>query len=83
MAGVGEELAVDGVADAALEGAEGFFAGLAFGELAPEVDASVGVVGDLGDRGDVEGVVELAVPAGVEPVAVLRALDASMGAVAL
>jgi hypothetical protein len=83
VAGVGDELAVDGVAGLALQGARCFLAGLAFGELAPVVDASVGVVGDLGDGGDVDGPVELAVPAWVESVPVLEALDAAMGAVAL
>jgi len=35
-AGVDEELSVDGVGDAPLEGTHGFFLGLAFGDLALE-----------------------------------------------
>jgi hypothetical protein len=54
-AGVGEELSVDGVGDAPLEGTHGFFLGLAFGDLAVEERAAWGVgVADLGDGGDVE-----------------------------
>src|SRR3954471_24144930 len=47
--GVGEELAVDGVADASLQCAQCFFAGLASVDLAEEVRAARGVVRDLGD----------------------------------
>jgi hypothetical protein len=43
------ELAPDGVADAPLQGAEGFFLGFALGQLAFVVDAAGGVVADLGD----------------------------------
>jgi hypothetical protein len=68
MAGVGEELAVDGVADASFQGAEGFFAGLAFGLFAFVVGAAGGVVADLSDRREVQGVVELAVASRVESV---------------
>jgi hypothetical protein len=62
-------LSVDGVGDAPLEGTHGFFLGLAFGDLAFEERAAWGVrVADLGDRGDVEGVVELPVAASREAV---------------
>ena len=57
---------VDGVADAALQGAHRFFLGLAFGLFAEVVHASGGVVADLGDGGDVSRVVQLSVAAGVE-----------------
>ena len=82
---VDEELAVDGVADAALERATRFFAGLALGELLLEEDAARGVVRDLRDRCDVQGVVEVAVPTGVEPMPDLRSRgrrDRSGGVVA-
>ena len=65
-------LAVDGVADLAFQGAERFFAGLAFGEFASVVGTPVGVVRDLGDGCDVERAVELPVAARVEPVTVLE-----------
>ena len=73
VACVGEQLAVDGVADASLQGAHRFFAGLALCDLAQEVDASGRVVRDLGDRGDVQRVVEPAVSSRVEPVTHARA----------
>jgi len=67
-AGVRLELAVDGVADLALAGAEGFLAGLAFGSFLVVVGAAVAVpVADLGDRGHVDGVVHPAVAAPGEP----------------
>ena len=60
LLGVEEKLTVDGVADTPLEGAEGFFLGLALGDFAVEVGTPVGVgVAELGHRRDVEGVVEL------------------------
>jgi hypothetical protein len=46
--------------------------GLAFDEFASVADASVGVVRDLGDGGDVQCTVELAVSSGVEPMPVLE-----------
>src|ERR1022692_3829331 len=62
-AGVGLEAAADGVADASLEGPEGFPGGLALGELAVVAGPALAVaVADLGDRGHVDGVVEAAVP---------------------
>jgi hypothetical protein len=57
------ELAPDGVADATLQSAQRLLLGLSLGDLALVVDAARGVVADLGDRGQVEGVVELAVTA--------------------
>jgi hypothetical protein len=60
-------LARDGVADAALEGAQRLFLRLSFGDLALVVGPAGGVVADLGDGGQVKGVVELAVAARVEP----------------
>jgi hypothetical protein len=68
-AGVDEELSVDSVGDAPLERTHSFFLCLAFGDLAFEEGAARGVrEADLGDRGDVEGVVQLSVAAPREPV---------------
>jgi hypothetical protein len=62
---IDEELSVDGVGDAPLEGPDGFLVGLAFGDLAVEEGAAWRVrEADLGDRGDAEGVVELPVVTG-------------------
>jgi hypothetical protein len=68
VGGFGEE-AVEAAGEVALEAAEGFLAGLAFGDLALEVGAGVGVMGGAGDGDDVQGAVELAVAAAVQAVA--------------
>ena len=69
LSGVEDELSVHGVADLALERAEGFFLGLALGDLSLEVDASDGRrIADLGNGGHAERVVELTVPALGDPV---------------
>lgn len=61
-------MAVDGVADLALEGAERLLLGLAFGDLAVEERATFGVgVTDLGHGGHVDGVVEATVASAGEP----------------
>jgi len=63
--GVGEELAVGGVVDVALQRTDGVFL-VCLGELAVEVDAAIGVqLANLADRGQVQRVVE-------PPVASLR-----------
>ena len=63
-AGVGLEAGEDDVAEAALEGAQGFFRCLAFGQFPLVVGAAGAVaVADLGDCGHVDGVVEAAVAA--------------------
>src|SRR5215212_10262258 len=67
-ASVGDETGVDTVGDLALEGADGFLGGLSLGDLAVVVSATLGVVSELGDRRDVQGVVDLAIPARVQPV---------------
>src|SRR5918996_2946732 len=51
------ELAPDGVADATLQGAQRLFLRLPFGDLALVVDPARCVVADLGDGGQVKGVV--------------------------
>ena len=67
---VGQELSVDGVADASFEAAECLSFAFTFGEFASVVATAGSVVTDLGDRCDVDGVVELPVPGSVEPVPV-------------
>jgi hypothetical protein len=64
---------VDGLGDLAFEGTQCLFGALAFVELAPLVGPSGGVVAYLGDGGDVQRPVELAVAAGVQPVPLLGA----------
>ena len=51
-----------------LEAAQRAFGGLPFGSFAGEVFAASGVVLGAGDRDDVQRVIELPVPAAVEPV---------------
>ncbi len=58
---VGEDAAVDGVGDASFPAAAGFLDGLVLGELASVVVASRTGIACLGDGGDVDGGVELAV----------------------
>ena len=61
---VGEELAVDGVADVSFQRPQGLAVGLALGDFAVEVDAAVAVlVAELGDRGHVDRRVQRPVPA--------------------
>jgi hypothetical protein len=69
--GVGEELAVEGVGDPALEAAQRFELGLAGGLLAPVEGPAVGVEADLADCGDVDHVVHASVPGPRKPVTVL------------
>jgi hypothetical protein len=69
VSGVGEKLPVDDVADAPLEGPQRFLLRLALGQLACVADPAGVIVGDLGEGCGVDGVVELPVASGVEPVA--------------
>jgi hypothetical protein len=81
---VEEELPVHGVADAQFERPQRFFLGLSLGYLALELGATLGmVVAQLGYRGDVDGVVEPAVAAPVQPAGDPPPEDTSMGAVSL
>src|ERR1700730_7374131 len=66
---VGDEVAVDDVADVTLERADGCFGSVAFGEFAV-VERPAGTVGEaeLGDRDDVERMVDRTVPATRQPV---------------
>ena len=69
VAGVAPQGGVDGVADAAFEGAEGFFGGFAFADFLVVVAAAVGApVADLGDGDHVDGVAVAAVAALGQPV---------------
>jgi hypothetical protein len=68
-AGVGDEVPVDDVADPALEGSDGFLGGVTLGELVViEAAARAVTEPNLGDGGDVEGVVEGPVAAPGQPV---------------
>ena len=58
---VGQDAAVDGVREPSFEAAAGLFGSLVFGELASLVVAARAGVACLGDCGDVDGGVELAV----------------------
>jgi hypothetical protein len=72
--GVFDHAGVEGVANAALEASEGLLVALALGHLAVVVGAALAVpVPDLGDRGHVDGVVEMAAAASGEPVDLLPA----------
>lgn len=77
--GVDQQLAVDGVADVALQRTDRFLLRLSLGDLALEVGASVRPrLADLADGGHVDGVVELPVAASRHPVhdaAARRELD--------
>jgi hypothetical protein len=62
------ELASDGVADPTLQSAQRLLLRLRLGDLALVVGATRRVVADLGDRGQVKGMVQFAVAAPIEPV---------------
>ena len=66
--GVGYEVSIDSIRDAAFQRSDGFLTGLALGDLALVVGVAFGVVAELADGGDVDGVVEFAVASRVEPV---------------
>src|SRR5215471_8242730 len=66
--GVGLQAGEDGIADLPLQAAQGFFAGLAFGQFLLVVGVAGAVpVADLGDGGHVDGVVEPSVAAPGQP----------------
>jgi hypothetical protein len=73
---------VDGADEVALEGSEGFAAGLAFGLFATEERLGRGVVASFVEHEAIERAVELAVAAGVQAVAVGASGDAGIGAAA-
>jgi hypothetical protein len=75
------ELSPGGVADVAHQAAQGFFGALAGCELCSVVVAAGCVVADLGDRGDLERMVEVTVPGPVESVRWWSPDDAATGAV--
>ena len=61
----------DSPGEEALDAADGFSIGLAFGDSTGDVGAGGGVAALFGDGDEVEGPVELAVAAAVEAMAVL------------
>jgi hypothetical protein len=71
----------EGVGELAFEAAEGFFAGLAFGELALVVGAGWGVDADLDDRDAVQDGLSWRFPPGSKRWGVLVPELALMGAV--
>jgi hypothetical protein len=71
--GVGGQLAVDHVGQAAAQAAHGFHGGLALGDPAPVVGAAGGVVAELDDAGHVQHVIDAAVAGPGQPVAVVLA----------
>ena len=81
--GVGDQLAIHGIADAALEGPERLLGGLAAGHLVLEVVPPRPGVANLGHRSDVQRVVQPTVAASRETVALSLSRDASIGAVPL
>src|SRR3954465_13748844 len=68
VVGIFDELSVDDVGESSLEAAQCLQGCLAGGELAAVVGAAVGVVTQLHDGGDVQHVVQPAVPGAGEPV---------------
>jgi hypothetical protein len=61
---------VKAACEVSFEAAQCFLGGLAFGVFASDVRARLRVIAGAGDRNDVQRVVELAVTAAVEPLAV-------------
>jgi hypothetical protein len=80
---VGVDAPVDDVGQASLERPAGLGWGLAFVQLAQVVAAAGSRVAGLADRDGVQDGVELAVAAGIEPVALLVAAGGVQGAVAV
>src|SRR3954470_16020905 len=68
--GVGLEEVPEAAGEVAFEAADGFFGALAFGAFAGDVVLGLGVAAQAGDGDAVDGRVDLAVAAAVEPVAV-------------
>jgi hypothetical protein len=78
---VGQDAPVDDVGQAPLQGSAGLGWGLALAQLAQVIAAPGSRLAGLADRDGVQGSVELAVAAGVEPVALLVAAGGIQGAV--
>jgi hypothetical protein len=70
VGGVGLEEVPEAAGEVALEAADGFFGALAFCAFAGDVVLCLGVAAQAGDGDAVDGRVDLAVTAAVEPVAV-------------
>ncbi len=60
-------LSVDDVGDASFQCSDSFLRRFALSQFLLVVIATLARVSELGDRGDVEGMVEFAVPSRVEP----------------
>ena len=80
---VGQDAPVDDVGQASLERSTGLSWGLALAQLAQVVAAAGTGVAGLADCDGVQGGVELAVAAGVEPVPLVVAAGSVQGAVAV
>lgn len=81
---VGDQVAVDDVRQSSLQQPDRFFARFAFGEFPFVEDASFGVrVAQLGDRDQVQRMVQHPVASRVEPMRLLVPEDASIGALEL
>ena len=70
---VGLELPVDDVRDPSFQCSDGFLAGLAVSQFLLVVVTALTWVAELGDRGDMEDMVEFAVSSRVEPMPVVVA----------
>jgi hypothetical protein len=80
---VGQDAPIDDIGQASLERSAGLSGGLALAELAQVVAAAGAGVAGLADRDGVQGGVELAVAAGIEPMPLLVAAGGIQGAVAV
>jgi hypothetical protein len=80
---VGQDASVGDVGQASLQRSAGLGWGLASAELAQVIAAPGSRVAGLADRDEMQGGVELAVAAGVEPVALLVAAGGVQGTVAV
>jgi hypothetical protein len=81
VAVIGDQVAVDDVGEVAFEAPPGFLGGLGFSEFAPVVGLPGAGVADLADRDQMQGGVELAVTASVQPMAADIAAGGLDGAV--
>ena len=80
---VGQDAPIDHVGQASLQRPAGLSWGLALAELAQVVAAPRSRVAGLADRDEMQGGIQLAVAAGVAPVALLVAAGGIQGAVAV
>ena len=81
MAVIGDQVAVDDVGEVAFQAPAGFLRSLGLDQLASVIDLAWTGVADLADGDEMQGGVELAVAAPVQPMAAQIPLEASTGAV--